>query len=1280
MGIAGKLLSLCRPSRKKEGDDERTIRPGFPTNEYCDNKMKSYKYTIFTFLPMNLFEQFHRPINLYFLLVTALQFVPSLSPVSPFTTLVPLTIAFLITAIKEGVDDWRRHRLDNICNSRRYNVIDMKRLTIEDVKCSDIQVGDVLLLLPMQVVPCDVVLLLSSGDNGEVTISTEALDGETVCKKRYAVLSDMYAQRPTASVLTADSTQDDESDIRAAAEFIRDASCVIESEGPKPFLNSFTGAVRARMPHGNEAEEEEVLLGISAENVALNTSVVKNTRFTLGVAILTGNETRVAMTRAAPPTKWSIIDQSFNRMVLVVFILQFILVVVFVALSDTQLRKDQWKLWYLGTNDNITLSEYTVVLPLRFFLLVSPMVPLSFKVMVDASKSYMSRLIMWDKDMSDENGDAEVHNSSLTEDLGRVEYVLTDKTGTLTRNAMTLNCLVTANDKIFAPDVPHEASYLKSALKEDDILLHLMRTLVYCNTVESVVQVTTSVAQPSSLGAVPTSAWVSPSPDEVALVEGAAHLGVKLLERTRKRAFVAFGEKVESATILQVLSFTPERRRMSVLLQVDGDSKYLLVTKGSDESVLPICVTSSYSGFSSLNMISRLSREGLRILVGAYRYLSEEEVQTWLSEIRKAGAVISADVRALNVNQSYERIEKDLIYCGITAVEDQLQEKLCHTITQMRLAGMRVWMLTGDKSQTAKQTAIASGLVGPDERIVALTPDDMQSMSEREHLEYAKDRINYALRRKQFEEAEKEHLMLSSAYVRSGLSDIIDEFVKHNSASSLMAQSKYRKVEEEQRDYYYYYQQKQQQEQQQKHQQVYDDILRGEREAMLSSTTSNECKGYVISFSGKTLELLKGNDNEKLFSDFKKVLLHASTVICSRMTPDQKSFVVRVVKKAGHVTLAVGDGGNDVSMIQCAHVGVGIKGREGGQAAAASDIVLSRFSFLSKLLLFHGHTAFQRSAIIVQQSFWKTVTLAWMQLLFNIYTEFSGVSFWDSFALTMYNSFFTAPVTFLCAMNMPLSSSILLGNPKLYALSQRGRYFNSITFYGYIFRGFLHGTVIFFLSMGFLIDASGGIMQSGHPVDRSCDFYVSCFALVTLHSSIILLEAHSITLLHWSALVWSVAALFLLFTVYSLLAATPSFRELLRDGRFYLQWLLGVAVPLVTLAMYAAVKFFFFPDLLQLQRLVLHRAAGPHERQRLVHLPLPPDDAPSQFLASLSPARLCAGNPRHGRLTAVSILASSVDLQSMHSGERRSCASGEGKATSASGRDSVVLSEPFLKL
>ncbi|GET92328.1 phospholipid-transporting ATPase-like protein [Leishmania tarentolae] len=188
-------------SAKDRSYEQRTIQLNDPHNRtnFCDNHIYSSRYNIFTFLPLNLWEQLHRPINIYFLLIAALQFIPSVAPVSPLTTIFPITVAFLVNTVKEGIDDVRRHRQDAEMNERVYQRVRHGTLELESVASADIHVGDVLILHPFEIAPSDVVILLTSHDSGSAHITTESLDGETGSKKRFAILHQLFKHSQAAS-------------------------------------------------------------------------------------------------------------------------------------------------------------------------------------------------------------------------------------------------------------------------------------------------------------------------------------------------------------------------------------------------------------------------------------------------------------------------------------------------------------------------------------------------------------------------------------------------------------------------------------------------------------------------------------------------------------------------------------------------------------------------------------------------------------------------------------------------------------------------------------------------------------------------------------------------------------------------------------------------------------------------------------------------------------------------------------------------------------------------
>ncbi|CAJ1992611.1 phospholipid-transporting ATPase-like protein [Leishmania donovani] len=1463
---------LAKPE-KDRSCEQRTIQLNDPhgRTNFCDNRIYSSRYNIFTFLPLNLWEQLHRPINIYFVMVVALQFIPSVAPVSPLTTIFPITVAFLVNTVKEGIDDLRRHRQDVEVNERMYQRVRPGTLELEDVMSADIRVGDVLILHPFEVVPSDVVILLTSQDSGSAYITTESLDGETGSKQRFAILHQLfkYSQaaaspvpsRPHCCGLTFGTTTAPDSDaagvhasaaktmgkltdapvwdLRRCCDTAEDhqlhclqcafrSRLVLYSEGPNAQLHSYHGAATVRAPRsssqtwresrpstssacgaagdavkaGSAAPESlpgcrygsfpapavlpisadmaradeadmgeafprhlpmpvmvppplrqratrtpdsmvvdsfpsivdersgllepggpsqasapprqsslegqtgaydyfdgpEQTLSVNIDNVVYSSSRIGNTHFIIALVIFTGRETKMSMTRNVLPTKWATIDNRFNYLTMLIFLVQFILVSTCAFVSCLRLKAHA-PLWYLGASvDPIKVSEYFPILPLRYLMMLSPMVPLSFKVMVEISKAYVSYAIRWDEDMRTEVESVSVNNSALAEELGQVEYVLSDKTGTLTANTMTFRALATVNDTVFSAttedfiesDLHRPLAKVGKAIKattargqhED---YYLMLSMVFCNTIEPTLSPQFSANGSVAYGARSTRSsgvstngntsfsrrWMSSSPDEVALVEGAEQCGFSLRRRSRTHGTVGlWGEAGTSleVEVVRTLPFSSDRGMMSVLVccpavavkgaeaeasdTADGGNtfppmNYVLLIKGADEKVLPRC-TDAYSRSHLEDIKNRLagfSCEGLRTLVYGYRIVAEEEVKEALCRFTAVEASFaSAVAREAELQRIYALLERDFTYCGITAVKDELQEGVPQTLAQLRHANIRVWMLTGDKTETAKQTAVACGLLTSTDRVITLTPPNEDLLAPTDHLAYVSEKLSEIKGILAQEGPAVEMTMLTRwqrvrgwcrrfFWERSGLEDFVHEFTQPATCECIRPvdhplltqplstiQARYGPVSPS----------------------VTDMVPRvcgaARREPGLHFASAfgacsdfDMCglkRGYCVTLSGKTLRLLEredamSNGHSAVVRLFQLCLLQARAVVCSRTAPSLKSYVVDMVRRSGHITLAIGDGGNDVPMLQAAHVGVGVKGREGSQAKLASDFAIGQFRFLSKLILVHGHTAYQRTAMIVQQSFWKTVLIAWVQVLFNVSTDFSGVSYWDSLSLTLYNAIPTVPVTFLCVMDMPLSHWLLCTTTRLYTMSQRGRYFNATTFYGYVARALLHGTMIYYLSVA-LQRGTGAIMTNGWVLDRSGDFYAPYIAVVTVHTYTVWTESHAITIAHWFCFLFSIWTCFLSFWLYARAPASPNetFSMLLRSPSFYLSYLGLLTAVCVSLAIYAIPKMLWFPDALQLERLLLA-----HVRQtRAWHRGLPvralraffQEDNPSQFWKSIS--------------------------------------------------------------
>ena len=166
-----------------------------------------------------------------------------------------------------------------------------------------------------------------------------------------------------------------------------------------------------------------------------------------------------------------------------------------------------------------------------------------------------------------------------------------------------------------------------------------------------------------------------------------------------------------------------------------------------------------------------------------------------------------------------------------------------------------------------------------------------------------------------------------------------------------------------------------------------------------------KCK-YTLIIEGATIS--KCINDENISKIFYELIKDSRSLICCRTSPKQKSEIVKFIKKnSDELTLAIGDGGNDVNMIKAAHVGIGIFGKEGYQAAYNSDYAISQFKYLKRLLFVDGRFSLARNSYFIYHYFYKNVIYSIAIFWFQIFSEFSGRSLMDDWYATSFNSFFT---------------------------------------------------------------------------------------------------------------------------------------------------------------------------------------------------------------------------------------------------------------------------------
>ncbi|XP_068107103.1 phospholipid-transporting ATPase IG isoform X2 [Hyperolius riggenbachi] len=957
---------LCPGEENRVGT--RTVyvghRPASETDSYiapkfCDNRIVSSKYTVWNFIPKNLFEQFRRIANFYFLIIFLVQAIVD-TPTSPVTSGLPLFFVITVTAIKQGYEDWLRHRADREVNKTPVYIIEnSKRVKNESEK---IKVGDIVEVRDDETFPCDLILLSSSFPDGSCTVTTASLDGESNFKTYCAV-------RETATLCTD--------------EAVDSLTATIECEQPQPDLYKFVGRMNIY------TNQEIKARSLGPENLLLKGATLKNTRKIYGVAVYTGMETKMALNYQGKSQKRSAVEKSINA---------FLIVYLSILLSKATVCTTLKYVWQNNpANDEPWYNEKTrkekesfKLLKmftdfLSFMVLFNFIIPVSMYVTVEMQKFLGSFFIAWDKEMYDEDmkEGALVNTSDLNEELGQVEYIFTDKTGTLTENSMEfIECCIDGykyNDSGDVTDGPVGA-FVRASKEREELFL---RALCLCHTVE--VKEESQTDGPLCISDHKCS-YISSSPDEIALVTGAkkhgfTYMGIEndFMKIRNKNNEMEFYER------LHVLQFDPVRRRMSVIVKAHT-GKMFLFCKGADSSVFTRVARDEIERIKV--HVEQNALDGYRTLCVAFKELSQEEYDRISKQLTDAKMALQD--REEKLAKVFDDIEVNMHLLGATAVEDRLQENAAETIEALHAAGMKVWVLTGDKMETAKSTCYACRLFQNNTELLELTTKNIEDCERKE------DRLQELLleyHRKLVQEAPK---------------------------------------------------------------------MKG---SMKRTWSCNQDYGLII--DGSTLSLIFNSNYSS--SHYKNIFLQicqkCTAVLCCRMAPLQKAQIVKMVKntKGNPITLSVGDGANDVSMILEAHVGIGIKGKEGRQAARNSDYAVPKFKHLKKLLLAHGHLYYVRIAHLVQYFFYKNLCFILPQFLYQFFCGFSQQPLYDAAYLTMYNICFTSlPILAYSLLEQHISIETLMANPKLYMRISDNAMLQWLPFLYWTVLGAFEGLVFFF--------------------------------------------------------------------------------------------------------------------------------------------------------------------------------------------------------------------------
>ncbi|RUS32171.1 hypothetical protein BC938DRAFT_476104 [Jimgerdemannia flammicorona] len=1172
------------PSRATPLVDPATAKP------YSTNSITTARYNVYNFLPKQLYAQFSKVANTYFLFVAVIQMVPGWSPTGQYTTIFPLALFMSIAMAHEAYDDLRRHRADRAENNKETYVLRVYRggttspegnrngIARRDsftststttgtracvwlkVRWHEVAMGDYVRVDQNEWIPADLLLLYSPGEEGTCYVETAALDGETNLKQRQAL-------KETNAVLTS-------------PEALADFEGTVGTELPNNDLYNFDGYLQ---------DVTEVRHSLTINQILLRGTILRNTHYIYGMVIFSGEETKIRMnSNKNPHTKAPSIQRLINRVVLIIFCFVVALAAFFSAMSISWQSRTLGNAWYLRNSrrDNAT----TVF---QFIILFNTLIPISLYVTMEIIKLVQVYWIINDADMYHAESDtpASAQTCTINEELGQVNFVFSDKTGTLTDNVMLFRNLSVggwaylhdsdirkrAADRVMdqtdentlgrrrssstraSGSIRRLSNGIKSSLRgwrrgqsSEDITVQHVEEGVALNpdgeismptpppppapvpTIANTEDLVRRIRDRPNDPAVVRSGWFllamalchtavpehdpvtgeityqAASPDEYALVSAARDLGFVVTEKTLKSIKVRMPGEAEPIEfqILNVVEFSSKRKRMSIVVRLP-DGRIVLLCKGADSIILdrlsvpnvlvsPTTPAWAASPFADIKGSKEKGGGG-----GKLPHRSDLAAIPSGSTPRSEFVTSPLD-EMLNDRSPYDDAPPSsppppaghnnfTSYCD-PPLQDEGWEyaRTIYHIQQFATEGLRT-LLYAHRFLEPEEYARWS------KRYVEAT---MSLTNRQENMEAAG------------EEIEKEMRMTGATAIedklQQGVPDAIDRLRRAGIKMWMLTGDKREtainighscRLIKDQSNVI-----------------ILDQTadLRRLLEQAVVDVKLGKARHAVVVIDGATLALL--DQDAGLMTLFCHLGFLVDSVICCRVSPSQKALVVRSIRETAPraVTLAIGDGGNDIAMIQEAHVGIGITGKEGMQAARSSDYSIAQFRFLCKLLFVHGHWSYIRVSKFTLGTFYKCMTFYLTQGVFQFWAGFSGTSLYEGWTLSLYNTLFSSlPVMVIGMFEKDLNASTLLANPEAYRIGQRDGAFNLRIFTQWVITAWWHTicVVLIPLSLNGLFNAQWEIQLNGslQLYTLGVMLYFSVVLVVTVQVAYI--ECHNHTLI-----------------------------------------------------------------------------------------------------------------------------------------------------------------------